>query len=63
MIQPSLTAFNLDGTEEPVLLDTSSLQPERVLLMDSFFHILIYEGDTIAKWKKAGYLVCFVFLL
>ncbi|VDP78713.1 unnamed protein product [Echinostoma caproni] len=56
MIQPSLTAFNLDGSEEPVLLDTSSLQPERVLLMDSFFHILIYEGDTIAKWKKAGYL-------
>lgn len=56
MIQPSLTSFNLDGTEEPVLLDTSSLQPERVLLMDSFFHILIYQGDTIAKWRKAGYL-------
>ncbi|CAH8428574.1 unnamed protein product [Schistosoma turkestanicum] len=56
MIQPSLTSFNLDGSEEPVLLDTSSIQPERVLLMDSFFLILIYEGDTIAKWKKAGYL-------
>ncbi|VDQ17889.1 unnamed protein product, partial [Trichobilharzia regenti] len=56
MIQPSLTSFNLDGSEEPVLLDSSSLQPERVLLMDSFFLILIYEGDTIAKWKKAGYL-------
>ncbi|VDP50718.1 unnamed protein product, partial [Schistosoma curassoni] len=56
MIQPSLTSFNLDGSEEPVLLDSSSIQPERVLLMDSFFLILIYEGDTIAKWKKAGYL-------
>ncbi|KAF8563024.1 hypothetical protein P879_08197 [Paragonimus westermani] len=56
MIQPSLTSFSLDGLDEPVLLDTSSLQPERVLLMDSFFHILIYQGDTIAKWKKAGYL-------
>ncbi|CAH8459804.1 unnamed protein product [Dicrocoelium dendriticum] len=56
MIQPSLTSFSLEGTEEPVLLDTSSLQPDRVLLMDSFFHILIYQGDTIAKWKKAGYL-------
>ncbi|KAF7260505.1 hypothetical protein EG68_01987 [Paragonimus skrjabini miyazakii] len=56
MIQPSLTSFSLEGLDEPVLLDTSSLQPERVLLMDSFFHILIYQGDTIAKWKKAGYL-------
>ncbi|KAH8856019.1 Protein transport protein Sec23A [Schistosoma japonicum] len=37
MIQPSLTSFNLDGSEEPVLLDTSSIQPERD--MPEYAHI------------------------
>uniref|UniRef100_A0A5K3F045 Protein transport protein SEC23 n=1 Tax=Mesocestoides corti TaxID=53468 RepID=A0A5K3F045_MESCO len=55
MIQPSLIAFRLDGTDEPVLLDSTSIQPDTVLLMDSFFHILIYVGENIAKWRKAGY--------
>uniref|UniRef100_A0A0R3WTC8 Protein transport protein SEC23 n=1 Tax=Hydatigena taeniaeformis TaxID=6205 RepID=A0A0R3WTC8_HYDTA len=57
MIQPSLIAFRLDGTDEAVLLDSTSIQPDTVLLMDSFFHILIYVGENIAKWRKAGYLV------
>ncbi|KAL5105138.1 Protein transport protein Sec23A [Taenia crassiceps] len=56
MIQPSLIAFRLDGTDEAVLLDSTSIQPDTVLLMDSFFHILIYVGENIAKWRKAGYL-------
>ncbi|VUZ43590.1 unnamed protein product [Hymenolepis diminuta] len=56
MIQPSLIAFKMDGTDEPVLLDSTSIQPDTVLLMDSFFHILIYVGENIAKWRKAGYL-------
>ena len=38
--------------QEPVLLDTSSLQQDRILLMDTFFHIVIYHGETIAAWKK-----------
>lgn len=37
---------------QPVLLDTSSLQPDRILLMDDYFHVLIYHGKTIAAWKK-----------
>ena len=57
MIQPSLVAFKMDGTDEPVLLDSASIQPDTVLLMDSFFHILIYVGENIAKWRKAGFLV------
>ena len=26
-----------------------------MLLLDTFFHIIIFTGDTIAKWRKAGY--------
>ncbi|KAJ7410259.1 Protein transport protein Sec23A [Willisornis vidua] len=40
---------------QPVLLDSSSILPDRILLMDTFFQILIYHGETIAQWRKSGY--------
>lgn len=55
MIQPILYAYSFHGPPEPVLLDTNSLQADRILLMDTFFHIVIYHGETIDQWKKAGY--------
>jgi protein transport protein SEC23 len=55
MIQPILYAYSFNGPPEPVLLDTSSIQADRILLMDTFFHILIFHGETIAQWRKSGY--------
>ncbi|ESN95356.1 hypothetical protein HELRODRAFT_185982 [Helobdella robusta] len=55
MIQPIIYAYSFNGPPEPVLLDTSSILPDRILLMDTFFQILIYHGETIAQWRKAGY--------
>jgi len=55
MIQPILYAYTFNGPPEPVLLDTSSIQPDRILLMDTFFQILIFHGETIDQWKKARY--------
>ncbi|GMM49711.1 GTPase-activating protein [Starmerella bacillaris] len=55
MIQPTLMSFKLDEEPEPVLLDSVSLQPDCILLLDTFFHILIWHGSTIAQWRKAGY--------
>jgi len=55
MIQPVLFAYSFNGPPEPVLLDTSSILPDRILLMDDYFHVLIYHGATIAQWKKLGY--------
>lgn len=55
MIQPILYAYSFNGPPEPVLLDTSSIQPDRILLMDTFFHIVIFHGETIAQWRKQGY--------
>lgn len=55
MIQPTLTSYSLSGPPEPVLLDSSSILPDRILLLDTFFHVVIFHGDTIAKWRKAGY--------
>lgn len=56
MIQPTLTSFGLDLEEpEAVLLDSVSIKDDRILLLDTFFHILIFHGKTIAQWRKAGY--------
>ncbi|CAD5223089.1 unnamed protein product [Bursaphelenchus okinawaensis] len=55
MIQPMLYSYSFNGPPEPVLLDTSSIQPDRILLMDDYFHVLIYHGQTIDQWKRANY--------
>jgi len=55
MVQPILYSYSFQGPPEPVLLDTSSIQPDRILLMDTFFQILIFHGETIAQWRAAGY--------
>jgi protein transport protein SEC23 len=56
MIQPTLDAYRIDQEDpEAVLLDSASIQNDTVLLLDTFFHILIFHGETIAAWRKAGY--------
>jgi len=55
MIQPALVSYELHQETRPVSLDTSSIQPDRILLMDTFFQIVIFHGDKIAAWKKQNY--------
>jgi len=64
MIQPSLMEYSLqsvraEGVEKceptPVLLDASSLKKDVILLMDSFFHVVIWSGTTIQSWKDQGF--------
>lgn len=55
MIQPTLTAYEIDKEPEPVLLDSTSIKPNRILFLDTFFHILIYHGSLISDWRRQGY--------
>jgi len=55
MIQPILYSYSFHGPPEPVLLDSSSIQADTILLLDTYFLILIYNGETIDAWKKQGY--------
>lgn len=56
MIQPTLDSYTFDQEgSQPVLLDSTSIQPTHILLLDTFFHILIFHGETAAEWRKAGY--------
>jgi protein transport protein SEC23 len=45
MIQPILYAYSFSGPPEPVLLDSNSIMADRILLLDTFFHILIFHGE------------------
>lgn len=49
MVQPILYSYSFHGPPEPVLLDTSSIQTDRILLMDTFFQIVIYHGEVRVK--------------
>ena len=68
MIQPTLLSYDIESfgaidehtgeemTEPtPVLLDPLSLGKDRILLLDTFFHILIYYGANVAAWRNVGY--------
>merc|ERR1719377_261132 len=55
MIQPALIEYNFEGNPMPVLLDSNSLKPNVILLMDTFFHVVIWRGETIQAWYDAGY--------
>ena len=48
-------SYTFDTPPQPVLLDSVSIKPDVILLLDTFFHILIWHGETIAQWRKAGY--------
>jgi protein transport protein SEC23 len=54
MIQPQLTAYHFGGAE-PVLLDVSSILPERILLLDAYFYVVVFHGTTMAQWRKQNY--------
>lgn len=55
MLQPSLLAYSFQGPPQPVLLDATSVRPDAILLLDSFFHVIVFHGETIAAWKQQGY--------
>lgn len=55
MIQPTLMMYSMEHPPQPVLLDSASIQPNVILLMDTFFHLVIWHGETIAAWRNEKY--------
>ncbi|KDD74127.1 hypothetical protein H632_c1547p0, partial [Helicosporidium sp. ATCC 50920] len=55
MLQPLLYAYAMGVQPEPVLLDVSSISPDRVLLLDAYFYVVVFHGATVAQWRKANY--------
>jgi protein transport protein SEC23 len=55
MIQPSLLSYSFNGPPQAVRLDATSVRPDTILLLDTFFQVVIFHGETIAAWKNQGY--------
>uniref|UniRef100_A0A0E0M227 Protein transport protein SEC23 n=1 Tax=Oryza punctata TaxID=4537 RepID=A0A0E0M227_ORYPU len=55
MIQPSLISYSFQSGPEPVLLDVAAIASDKILLLDSYFTVVIFHGITIAQWRNAGY--------
>lgn len=55
MIQPSLISYSFNSPPSPALLDVASIAADRILLLDSYFSVVIFHGMTIAQWRNMGY--------
>ncbi|KAL9269206.1 transport protein SEC23 E-like protein [Drosera capensis] len=55
MIQPSLLSYSFSSPPSPALLDVASIAADRILLLDSYFSVVIFHGMTIAQWRNMGY--------
>ncbi|XP_047333971.1 protein transport protein SEC23 [Impatiens glandulifera] len=55
MIQPSLISYSFHSGPEPAMLDVAAIAADRILLLDSYFTVVVFHGATVAQWRKAGY--------
>jgi protein transport protein SEC23 len=56
MLQPSLESYTFNSSDpEPVLLSSTSIGDQKILVLDTFFHVVIFSGKVIASWRKAKY--------
>lgn len=55
MLQPTLLSYSMHGPPTAALLDSESVRPDTILLLDTFFQVVIFHGETIAAWREQGY--------
>lgn len=55
MIRPTLVRYQLDQQPCPVTLDSTSVLPDAILVLDTFFHVVLFHGEHVAAWVRAGY--------
>eukprot|EP00547_Thalassionema_nitzschioides_P003888 CAMPEP_0194199076 /NCGR_PEP_ID=MMETSP0156-20130528/227_1 /TAXON_ID=33649 /ORGANISM="Thalassionema nitzschioides, Strain L26-B" /LENGTH=810 /DNA_ID=CAMNT_0038923917 /DNA_START=169 /DNA_END=2601 /DNA_ORIENTATION=+ len=55
MIQPTLLSYSFNGPPQAALLDAESVRADTILLLDTFFHVVVFHGETIAAWREERY--------
>lgn len=55
MIQPTLDSYTFDKRGVPVLLDSSSVLSDHILLLGKFFHVIVFHGESVTQRQKLGY--------
>ncbi|KAI5185298.1 protein transport protein SEC23 [Nematocida homosporus] len=54
IIRPPLVSYHYTGERTPVELDSKSLKPDVALLVDTFYDVVIWQGENIVAWIDAG---------
>merc|ERR1740139_1780902 len=55
MIQPTILSYSFEGPPQPVMLDIQSVTANTILLLDTFFHVVVFHGETVAAWREQKY--------
>lgn len=56
MIQPALFSYTLENSQtQPLQCEIESLKSDIIILVDTYFHVLIWHGQTIHEWVKQEY--------
>ncbi|EOB11408.1 Protein transport protein SEC23 [Nosema bombycis CQ1] len=55
LIKPTLISYNYETGVNPVELDSKSLQPDVILVLDTFHNVVVWRGGYVALWIKEGY--------
>eukprot|EP00939_MAST-03C_sp_MAST-3C-sp1_P003211 g3211.t1 len=55
MVQPYLVNYTFSAAPCPVQLDVDSVKNDNILLLDTFFQVVVHHGTTIASWRDQGY--------
>mmetsp|Transcript_8200 Transcript_8200/g.11831 ORF Transcript_8200/g.11831 Transcript_8200/m.11831 type:complete len:818 (-) Transcript_8200:184-2637(-) len=55
MLQPTLLSYSFNGPPQAALLDAESVRPDTILLLDTFFHVVVFHGETVAAWREQKY--------
>eukprot|EP00941_MAST-03F_sp_MAST-3F-sp1_P006026 g6026.t1 len=55
MVQPALLNYSFQAPPHPVLLDLDSVKHDNILMLDTFFHVVIHHGATMAAWRDQGF--------
>jgi protein transport protein SEC23 len=58
MLQPSLLSYSFQGPPQPVLLDAASVRPDTILLLDTFFHVVVFLGKGLDKIFSKDIVLC-----
>ena len=55
MIQPTLLSYSFGGPRQAVMIDAESVLIDTILLLDTYFQVVVIYGQTIAAWREQGY--------
>lgn len=55
LIKPTLISYHYQGGVEAVEMDSKSLEPDVILVLDTFHNVVVWKGEYVAQWEAEGY--------